>query len=55
MNYVWDFDNQLRSALLSNGAHVPHSDLRTSRSGLFISLEVVPTLKPAAADDLTAA
>lgn len=36
--YVWDFDDQLRSALLLDGAHVPHSDLRTPRPDLFTRL-----------------
>ena len=28
-SYVRDFDDQLRSALLLDGTHVPHRDLRT--------------------------
>jgi len=30
---VRDFDEQLRSALLLDGTHVPHRDLRTPRPG----------------------
>jgi hypothetical protein len=30
MNYVRDFDDQPRSALLLDGAHVLHSDLSTT-------------------------
>ena len=40
MNYVRDFDDQPRSALLLDGAHALHSDLSTAAWP--ISLEVAP-------------